>query len=126
MKYIAIVDDNFLSNFRVDAGMDGKVLVCHDKRGLERGVVLKPLNMSVFTSQDGISMYLTQEQLDELGAYFQEKALKECAKEIEEQFVKSLLSFKDIEKQFYKPIPIITPIDINKVVKLEMEENKDE
>ena len=122
MKYIAIVDDTFLSNFRVDTGMDGMVLVCQDKRGQERGVVLKPLNMPVLTHQDGVSMYLTQEQLDEVGAYFQEKALKE----IEEQFVKSMLSFKDIEKQFYKPIPIITPIDMNKVVKLEMEENKDE
>lgn len=123
MKYIAIVDDTFLSNFRVDTGMDGIVLVCQDKRGMERSVVLKPLNMPAFITRDGISMYLTEEQLNEIGAYFQKKALEECHKKLMEDFdeINSLP-----EKQFHIPIPIITPIDIDKVVKLDMEENKDE
>lgn len=124
MKYIAIVDDSFLSNFRVDAGMDGIVLVCHDKRGLKRGVVLKPLNMPVFTSRDGFSIYLTQEQLDELRAYFQRKALEDIGKKYRESFDETLSSFEEMKKQYH--IPIITPRDISKVIKLEMEENKDE
>ena len=40
MKYIAIIDDEMLSNFRID---DPLVMVVTDKMGFTRGIKLKPL-----------------------------------------------------------------------------------
>lgn len=40
MKYIAIIDEEMLSNFRID---DPLVMVVTDKMGLTRGIPLKPL-----------------------------------------------------------------------------------
>ncbi len=40
MKYIAIIDEEMLSNFRID---DPLVMVATDKMGFTRGIQLKPL-----------------------------------------------------------------------------------
>lgn len=40
MKYIAIIDDEMLSNFRID---DPLIMVVTDKLGFTRGIQLKPL-----------------------------------------------------------------------------------
>lgn len=40
MKYIAIIDDEMLSNFRID---DPLIMVVTDKSGFTRGIQLKPL-----------------------------------------------------------------------------------
>lgn len=48
MKYIAIFDDNFLDNFRVDVKScdpySDMVLVVTDKAGCQRGVRLHPIS----------------------------------------------------------------------------------
>lgn len=40
MKYIAIIDEQMLSNFRID---DPLIMVVTDKSGFTRGIQLKPL-----------------------------------------------------------------------------------
>lgn len=40
MKYVAIIDDEMLSNFRID---DPLIMVVTDKSGFTRGIQLKPL-----------------------------------------------------------------------------------
>lgn len=62
MKYIAVFDDDFLSNFRLDD--NGLTLVVGDKRGYNRAVRLKPLIQNVITSEHGDSVYLTQDHID--------------------------------------------------------------
>lgn len=48
MKYIAIIDEEMLSNFRIDEppnymSEDDKILVVKDELGYTRGIQLKPL-----------------------------------------------------------------------------------
>lgn len=67
MKYMAVIDDNFLSNFRVDMsriGIKPLVLVVKDERGYERGIELKPIGKEMIVTPDGESMYLTQKHID--------------------------------------------------------------
>lgn len=68
MKYIAIVDDEFLSNFRVDARSDPRysdmVLVVTDKAGSTRGIGLKPLQGAMIVTAEGNSAYLSQSHID--------------------------------------------------------------
>lgn len=67
MKYMAVIDDNFLSNFRVDMsriGIKPLVLVVKDERGFERGLELKPIGREMIVTPDGESMYLTQKHID--------------------------------------------------------------
>lgn len=68
MKYIAIVDDEFLSNFRVDVRSNGQfsdiVLVVTDKAGHIRGIELKPLQRVMVVTDEGNSAYLRQEHID--------------------------------------------------------------
>lgn len=70
MKYIAIVDDEFISNFRVDVGeiphSSNIVLVVKDERGFERGVRIQPIGRAMIVSSDGNSAYLNQEHIDYL------------------------------------------------------------
>lgn len=44
MKYIAIIDDEMLSNFRID---DPLIMVVTDKLGFTRGIQLKPLKKDI-------------------------------------------------------------------------------
>ena len=67
MKYMAVIDDNFLSNFRVDMsriGIKPLVLVVKDERGYERGIELKPIGKEMIVTPDGESMYITQKHID--------------------------------------------------------------
>ena len=68
MKYIAIIDDDFLSNFRVDVRSNGQfsdmVLVVIDKAGSTRGIALKPLQRAMVVTEEGNSAYLRQEHID--------------------------------------------------------------
>ena len=67
MKYIAVVDDAFLKNFRLDDG--GLTLVMLDKSMLTRAVKLFPICHSTFTAVDGQSIYLTQGHINALLEY---------------------------------------------------------
>ena len=69
MKYIAIVDDEFLSNFRVDIKSNAQscsdiVLVVTDKVGSTRGIELKPLQRVMVVTDEGNSAYLRQSHID--------------------------------------------------------------
>lgn len=67
MKYMAVIDDSVLSNFRVDmsqVGIKPLVLVVRDERGYERGIELKPIGKEMIVTTDGNSMYLTQKHID--------------------------------------------------------------
>lgn len=67
MKYLAIVDDEFLSNFRVDVGYpphSDMILVVKDKDMCTRGIRLKPLPTEALVTKDGKSVYLSQEHID--------------------------------------------------------------
>ena len=65
MKYIAILDDNFISNFR----LDDFVVVVNDKRGYKRGIPLKMLKHPIIVNEDGEAVYLTQGHIDALLEY---------------------------------------------------------
>ena len=68
MKYLAIVDDDFLENFRLDD--NGLTLVVQDRVGAERGVRLKPLKANAFVkATDGQSVYLTRGHVDAMLDY---------------------------------------------------------
>jgi len=75
MKYIAVFDDEFLSNFRLDD--NGLTLVMGDKRGYNRAVRLKPLIQNVLTAEHGESIYLTQDHIDCLLTFEREQMIKE-------------------------------------------------
>lgn len=66
MKYLAIVDDEFLSNFRVDVNPQdyNMILVVEDKAGSTRGIQLKPLPTEALVTKDGKSVYLSQKHID--------------------------------------------------------------
>lgn len=74
MKYIAVFDDDFLSNFRLDD--NGLTLVVGDKRGYNRAVRLKPLIRNVLTSEHGASVYLTQDHVDCLLKFERERMME--------------------------------------------------
>lgn len=67
MKYIAIVDDEFLSNFRIDVGYpphSDMIMVVSDKNMYSRGIRLKPLPTEMLVTKDGKSVYLQQKHID--------------------------------------------------------------
>jgi hypothetical protein len=82
MKYLAIVDDEFLKDFRLDDG--GLTLVVHDETTGTRAMPLKPLHRSVLILQTGDSLYLTQGHIDALIAYEDKKAVTEAVRQINE------------------------------------------
>lgn len=67
MKYIAVFNDEFLSDFRVDTGypsQPGLILIVKDKYGCLRGIRIKPLARELLVTKDGDSVYLKQSQID--------------------------------------------------------------
>lgn len=66
MKYIAIVDDEFISNFRVETECfsTNTILVVTDKAGATRGIKLEPLCRPMIATEDGQSAYLRQSHID--------------------------------------------------------------
>lgn len=74
MKYLVILDDEILSNFRTDDY--GKTLVLIDKNGFTRAMKLIPLVKPLVTNENGFALYLTQEHIDCLLDYEREESLK--------------------------------------------------
>ena len=67
MKYIAIVDDEFISNFTVGVGYpphSDMIMVVKDKNMLLRGIRLKPLPTEALVTKEGKSVYLSQKHID--------------------------------------------------------------
>jgi hypothetical protein len=62
MKHVIIIDDERLSNFRIDD--NGKTIIVKDKAGFERGFNLIPLGKPLVIKEDGEMCYLTQEHID--------------------------------------------------------------
>lgn len=74
MKYLVMLDDEILSNFRTDDC--GKTLVLIDKNGFTRAMKLIPLVKPLVTNENGVALYLTQEHIDCLLDYEREESLK--------------------------------------------------
>ena len=84
MKYIAIFDEDLLSNFRLDDG--GLTLVMKDKREATRAVRLKPIIKPTVVKEDGESAYITQGHIDSMLEY----EAKEHAKRIHNDYFKEI------------------------------------
>jgi hypothetical protein len=81
MKYIAVFDDDFLSNFRLDDG--GLTLVLDDKNGFSRATQLKPLQRNVLTTTEGQSVYLLQKHIDCLIEMERKEMMENAIKDME-------------------------------------------
>lgn len=77
MKYIAVFDDSFLSNFRFD-DEDKLTLVLTDKNNGTRSVRLKPVIRPTITTEEGESLYLTQGHIDAMLKYEELVGIKEA------------------------------------------------
>lgn len=69
MKYLAIIDEDLLSDFRIDIGNPPRsniVMVAKDESGFERGIQLKPIATEMFVTTEGKSCYLSQELVSAL------------------------------------------------------------
>lgn len=89
MKYIAIVDDEFLTNFRVDVGYpphSDMILVVNDERGFARGIQLKPIAREMVVARDGNSLYLNQDHIDCLLEMERKQMFDKAVKDIIEGF----------------------------------------
>lgn len=101
MKYLAVFDDNILSNFRLDD--NGLTLVMQDKRGYNRTVELKPIQRYALVMPDGTSIYLTDDHIQALIKYEENKMLDDMLKDINKQFdeiSKSYISKDELRRQF--------------------------
>jgi len=74
MKHVIVVDDEMLSNFRIDDC--GKTLVVKDKVGAERAFNLIPLAKPLVINGDGEKAYLTQGHIDCLIDYERSQAIE--------------------------------------------------
>ena len=86
MKYVAIIDDSLLSNFRVDKSVIGikpLVMVVNDEKGCGRGIELNPLVKEMIVTTDGISAYLSHEHIDCLLEMEKRKALNDMISSFE-------------------------------------------
>lgn len=68
MKYLAIIDDEFLSNFRVDVNPTylNMVLVVEDRTGSTRGIELKPIVKEMLVTKEGSSAYLPEKTVNHM------------------------------------------------------------
>ena len=67
MKYIAIIDDELLSNFEIDVGYpphSDMIMVAKDKNMYSRGIRLKPLAKNLLVTTNGDSVYLNEEHIE--------------------------------------------------------------
>ena len=74
MKHIIIIDDEMLSNFRVEDCE--RTLVVKDKVGASRAFNLIPLAKPLVVKEDGEKAYLTQGHIDCLIDYERDKAME--------------------------------------------------
>lgn len=85
MKYIAIFDDNMLSNFRLD---DRLTLVLVDKSGCTRAVRLKPIIRPILTVTEDCggsatnSIYLTEGHIDAMKEYEERETVNRILKDM--------------------------------------------
>ena len=83
MKWIAVLDEDFISNFRVDMdGINLPTMVVRDNTGFDRGISLKPLTKEMFITQDGESIYLSQDHIDCLMNMEREETINREVKDI--------------------------------------------
>ncbi len=80
MKYMLIIDDNELENFRRDD--DGLTLVVHDERSATRAFKLKPVIKPLvvfphYMSVDEQSVYITTGHINAMIEYEQQQRHKE-------------------------------------------------
>ena len=74
MKHILMIDDEMLTNFRVEDS--GTTLITYDKRGFKRGFKLFPLVKPMVVDTDGMALYLTQGHIDTLLDYEKAKTFE--------------------------------------------------
>lgn len=111
MKYIAIFDDEFLKNFRLDDG--GLTLVMHDEAMATRAVRLFPIQHNTVTSVDGQSVYLSQGHIDAMLEYERNEMLKNMmgmfADSFDQEWKKKYFTetLKHIQYQNWKPDGVV-------------------
>lgn len=84
MKYLAIIDEAFLSNFRLDDG--GLTLVVKDKNNSKRAMPLKPIGKPVITLPTGDSVYITQGHIDAMLEYEKQEQIKEVIEQMQQNW----------------------------------------
>ena len=84
MKYLAIIDEAFLSNFRLDDG--GLTLVVKDKNNCTRAMPLKPIGKPVITLPTGDSVYITQGHIDAMLEYEKQEQIKEVIEQMQQNW----------------------------------------
>ena len=84
MRYLAVVDDGFLSNFRLDD--DGLTLVVQDKNGATRGMRLKPIIRPTVTIPSGDSVYITDGHINAMIDYETKENIKAVISQQDETF----------------------------------------
>lgn len=100
MKYIAIFDDDFLSNFRLDD--NGLTLVLTDKDNCTRATRLTPLQRPVLTVENGKNIFITPDHIQALIEFERKKMFDEIIKDINKNFdelPKSYISKEDLRRQ---------------------------
>lgn len=79
MKYIAILDESMLENFRLDE--NGKLLVLTDVNNCTRAVEIKPIAKTMVVFKDGRNTYITQGHIDAMIEYEQRKNIERMQEE---------------------------------------------
>lgn len=75
MKYVAIIDDAFLENFRLDD--NGQTLVVNDRSYSERALSLISLRKPLFIKEnDGKYAYITRGHIDAMREYEKQEMLR--------------------------------------------------
>ena len=95
MKYIAIVDDDFLSNFRMDDF--GLTWVVGDSQGCDRAITLKPLVQETLVTTEGRSALLPKKYIDRLIEMEKEDTIQKAI----DNFMNSMrnpIELRDIER----------------------------
>lgn len=101
MKYLAVFDDNFLSNFRLDD--NGLTLVLTDKTNCTRATKLLPIQRPVLTVENGGSVFLTQDHIQALLKFERDKMFDEMIKDINKSFEeipKSYIPKEELRRMF--------------------------
>ena len=103
MKYLAVFDDDFLSNFRLDDM--GLTLVLTDKYNCTRAVSLKPIQRYTLVRPDGTLIYLNDDHIQALIKFEENKILDDMLKDINKTFdelPKSFIHFNQSKKDLRK------------------------
>jgi hypothetical protein len=87
VKYIAIIDEHILNNFRLDD--NGKLLVLTDENNCTRAVEIKPIAKTMVVCEDGKSGYITQGHIDAMLEYEQRQQIESIQKDLAERWQQS-------------------------------------